>query len=168
MRRVIVLLLVSVLALGAVGCGSSKSSSTPSGGAGTSQTHFAKTKFVLHAGLAFGAFHRWIYKPFKAGDFSHPFRHKLTIVKALLAASFIHHEVVLARADARHSRLLSKVVLPLLGISGAILAIRAAIAAHHAPSASNVSSANSAISSVKSDSSAAGQPIQETTAGAHV
>jgi len=23
--------------------------------------------FVLHAGLAFGAFHRWIYKPFKAG-----------------------------------------------------------------------------------------------------
>jgi hypothetical protein len=24
-------------------------------------------KFVLHAGLAFGAFHRYIYKPFKAG-----------------------------------------------------------------------------------------------------
>lgn len=27
---------------------------------------FDKTKFVLHAGLAFGAFHRFIYAPYKA------------------------------------------------------------------------------------------------------
>ncbi len=167
MRRLLVLLLVSAVALGAVGCGSSKSSSSsPPAASGT--THFAKTKFVLHAGLAFGAFHRWIYKPFKAGDFSHPLRHKLTVFKALAAAVFVHHELVLARADARHSRLLGRVVLPLLGISGAILAIRAAIAAHHAPSASTINSANSSISTVKSESSAAGMPVQETTAGAPI
>jgi hypothetical protein len=31
---------------------------------------FAKTKFVLHAGLAFGAFHRYLYKPYQAGTFN--------------------------------------------------------------------------------------------------
>ena len=34
----------------------------------------------LHAGLAFGAFHRWIYKPAKAGELSHPLEHKFTTV----------------------------------------------------------------------------------------
>jgi hypothetical protein len=157
------LLLVSILLL--AGCGS-KSSST--GAAAAPQTHFAKTKFVIHAGLAFGVFHHFIYEPFKAGDFSHPLRHKLTIVKAIAAALFVRHEVDLARQDARSSKLLSKVVLPLLAIGGAVAVIRAALAAHHAPSASTVSSANSSISSVKSDSSAAGQPIQETTSGAPI
>ncbi|HTS73873.1 MAG TPA: hypothetical protein VMG74_09185, partial [Gaiellaceae bacterium] len=58
-----------VLALAITACGSSKSTATSSAAAGTattattSTTHLAKTKFVLHAGLAFGAFHRWIYKP---------------------------------------------------------------------------------------------------------
>jgi hypothetical protein len=29
--------------------------------------NFDKTKFVLHAGLGFGAFHHFIYAPYKAG-----------------------------------------------------------------------------------------------------
>ena len=56
---------------------------------------------MLHAGLAFGAFHRWIYKPAKAGDLSHPLEHKLTTVKAALAAAFVYHELKLALADAQ-------------------------------------------------------------------
>ena len=81
------------------GCGSSSHSTAGS----QNKIHFAKTKFVLHAGLAFGAFHRWIYKPFKAGELSHPFRHKLVFVKALAAGAFVLHEVKLAREDAAHS-----------------------------------------------------------------
>ncbi len=35
---------------------------------------------ALLAVVAFGAFHRWIYKPAKAGDLGHPLEHKLTTV----------------------------------------------------------------------------------------
>ena len=95
---------VTVLALAVTACGSSSSSSSSSASASastTATTKLAKTKFVLHAGLAFGAFHRWIYKPAKAGDLSHPLEHKLTTVKAALAAAFVYHELKLALADAQ-------------------------------------------------------------------
>jgi hypothetical protein len=158
------LLLVSVLAV--AGCGSTHSSAPASGGGST--VHFAKTKFVIHAGLAFGVFHRWIYKPFKRGDFNHPLSHKLTLAKALVAAGVVIHEVRLASADAGHSRLLSNVVLPLAGIVGTVHLISSALGHHHAPDASAVSTANSQISGAESASKAAGQPIQETTAGSHI
>jgi hypothetical protein len=169
MRRVLVLLLVVTALATVAGCGSNSKSSRSSTAAATqAHTHFAKTKFLLHAGLAFGAFHHWIYKPFKAGDFSHPLRHKLTVVKALAAAAFVSHEVLLARRDIGASKLLSKVVLPLITIGGSVAVIRSALKSHQAPSASSVSSANSSISTVESRSSAAGSPITETTAGAPI
>jgi hypothetical protein len=170
LRRVLPLLLVAALVVG--GCGSkSSSNSSPSGGAqATSSTNggvkFAKTKFVIHAGLAFGVFHRWIYKPFKAGVFSHPLQHKLAVTKGLLAAAFVYHEVKLAREDARHSRLLSKVVLPLASVATAALAIKSALTHHKPPDAGTVNGAESSIATAKKESSAAGQPITETTQGA--
>jgi hypothetical protein len=159
-------LLVSVLIV--AGCGSSKAGSPASAGGGSNTVHLAKTKFVIHTGLAFGAFHRWIYKPFRNGDFSHPFSHKLTIVKAALAGGFVLHEIRLARNDAAHSRLLSRVVLPLLGLYGTIQLIRGALSHHQAPNGADVSRANSQVGSAESASKSAGQPITETTAGAHL
>ncbi|RFU42910.1 hypothetical protein DZF91_04015 [Actinomadura logoneensis] len=51
---------------------------------------FAKTRFVADAGLAFGAFHRWIYKPWQAGSFkSGAQNRKKTIVKAAAAGAFV-------------------------------------------------------------------------------
>ncbi len=104
-------LLVVMLALAAAGCGSSTSSS-PSGAAGGSSggtaTHhvtLAKTKFVLHAGLAFGAFHHFIYKPFKAGGL-----HGFGLIKAGLAGLFAYHEIKLALLDAQSSPLLSRLL----------------------------------------------------------
>ena len=73
--------------------------------------HFAKTKFLLHAGLAFGAFHRYIYKPFRAGVFSHPFLHKLSLIKAGLAVLFINHELRIAAIDVRAQPALAPTVL---------------------------------------------------------
>jgi hypothetical protein len=64
-------LLVGTLALAGCGNATKTVSSTGPNGQATTQTvpnvHFAKTKFVLHAGLAFGAIHRYIYKPLRAG-----------------------------------------------------------------------------------------------------
>jgi hypothetical protein len=159
----VAMLLVSALALGA--CGSSSSGSSSSAAAtSTGTTHLAKTKFVLHAGLAFGAFHRWIYKPFKAGVLSHPLLHKLAFIKALAAGAFVIHEVKLARADAAQSRLLSHVVVPLTALGSSVALIRAALS-HHQVNAAQINSANSSIASASSASSAAGQPVTETTAG---
>jgi hypothetical protein len=63
-------------------------------------TAFAKTKFVSHAALAFGAFHRYLYKPFKAGTFGSGHHGRiLALIKGAAAAVFIEHEVRLAAQD---------------------------------------------------------------------
>jgi hypothetical protein len=118
-RRLVTVCLVA-LVLAVAGCGSSSSSTSAggSGGGSASSTvttpnvgHLPTAKFVLHAGLAFGAFHRYIYKPFKAGEL-HGFSHKLTIIKAGLAGLFAYHELKLAIKDAQASPILSKLVAP--------------------------------------------------------
>jgi hypothetical protein len=63
-------------AIGLSACGGDTktvSSTTPSGEVVTRtvpDVKFAKARFVLHTGLALGAFKRWIYDPWKAGTFS--------------------------------------------------------------------------------------------------
>jgi len=115
--RALALALMLVLVIALAGCGSSSSSAGGSGGSSTPQhVHFAKTKFLLHAGLAFGAFHRYIYKPFRSGGFTPPLRHKLAIVKAGAAALFAYHEIKIALIDAQSSALLSKLVSPLTAL----------------------------------------------------
>lgn len=112
-------LLLIVAILGA-GCGSSSSqTSATTGQAGTS--HLATAKFVLHAGLAVGAFHRYIYKPAKAGTFSgNPLNHKAALVKAALAGAFIYHELKLALANAQQSPSLSKLAAPVAALAARI------------------------------------------------
>jgi hypothetical protein len=80
----------------------------------TGHVFFAKTKFVFHTGLAFGVFHHFIYKPFKAGAFKAgtPGRLKSGI-KASLAAAFVYHELKLACKDANNSSLLRPLLTPL-------------------------------------------------------
>lgn len=167
-------LTVSLLIVGVAGCGSSTSSSssgaasrassTSSSASSTSSSsaHLAKTKFVLHAALAFGTFHRWIYKPLKQGLLAHPLTHKLAIVKAGLAGAFVIHEVKLALTDAQSSPTLRKLVAPLTALQAKLSAATASIKGGH-PDASSADSADSAISMVKSGSAAAGQPITETS-----
>jgi hypothetical protein len=158
---------VCVLSLAAVGCGSSSSSSTSAAAPAaasstTSTTHLAKTKFVLHAGLAFGAFHRWIYKPAKAGDLSHPLEHKLTTVKAALASAFVYHELKLALADAQASPTLSKLVAPITDLENKLHGLAGSVKSGGATSA-DVAGLDSTVSSIKSQAAAAGQPITEQT-----
>jgi hypothetical protein len=158
MRRLIALLIVTALVLAGAGCGGSKSNSNP---AATSTqapaTSLAKTKFVLHAGLAFGAFHRYIYKPLKSGAFSGGIlHHKLATLKAALAAAFAYHEVQLALADARSSKLLSKLLAPLLALQTRLGALRSGLRGGHAD-AGAIESANASAGQVSS----AGQPVSD-------
>jgi len=166
-NRIALIALLAAFAFALVGCGSSSSSSSsPASAAGgsstTSTTHFAKTKFVLHAGLAFGAFHHWIYKPLKAGELSHPLEHKLTTLKAALAAAFVYHELKLALADAQADPTLSKLVSPITALQDKMHGLSANVKSGGA-SPADAGSVDSSISSIKSQSAASGQPITEQT-----
>jgi hypothetical protein len=119
MHRAICILLIAALgAVASAGCGDDTKvvTDTLPGGKVTTQTvpdiSFAKTKFLLHSGLAFGAFHRYIYKPFRAGKFrSGADGRRTALVKAGLAGAFAGHELKVARQDALASDTLRRHVL---------------------------------------------------------
>ncbi len=170
-RRGVTMIVALVLALALVmaGCGSSNSSSSSSaasGGSGASSTSttthvgLAKTKFVLHSGLAFGAFHHFIYKPVRAGDLQHPLSHKLTLIRAGLAAAFVYHELKLALHDAQSSPTLSKLVSPLTALGDKLHGLGSQLKSGHANPA-DITQANDQIGSISKQSSDAGQPITE-------
>jgi len=136
MRRVATILLLmlalGVAAFAGTGCGSSTKTVTQTGANGQSTTrtvpnvHFAKTKFVLHAGLAFGAFHRYIYKPLKQGAFKRgtPGRLK-ALLKAGAAGLFAVHELRLAHDDALSSDLLRPLADRVDGLGNTLSALAA-------------------------------------------
>ena len=168
LRHLAVLLVVAgcVATVGVTGCGSSKSSSsaaqssTPAGTSTTSKTSFAKTKFVLHFGLAAGAFHRYIYKPFKSGAFSHPLSHKLALVKAAAAAGFTYHELKLAAVDVRSSKILSALFSPITLLAANFAAL-ARDFRHGRYSASAIDGAQAAGGSISAAAAAKGYPTQD-------
>src|SRR5882757_115478 len=77
---------------------------------------FAKTKFLAHTGLAFGAFHRYLYKPFQAGTFKKGASGRITaFIKGGLAALFVKREIRLASEDVKANPTLCKAIAAPLG-----------------------------------------------------
>jgi len=164
---ILVALLMTVGLLGACGTSSKSTSSAPAasvaapaattatgeatpGSCPTSNTKsFAKTKFVLHAGLAFGAFHRYLYKPFKSGAFSKGASGRiLSFVKAGGAVVFIEHEIRLTAGDVQANPTLCKLIASPLrslasDVSGAVGQLRGG-------STAGVSGAQSSLGSITS------------------
>jgi hypothetical protein len=104
---ILIALTLAAVAVGATACGSSTKTiaETSANGQVTSETvpsvHFAKTKFLVHMGLAFGAFHRYIYKPYKAGAFRSGAAGRIkALAKAGAAGLFASHELKVANEDA--------------------------------------------------------------------
>lgn len=172
MFRRLIIMLVAVCLLGSVaaGCGSSSSksssqsssqssSSNGSAGGGTKSVHLAKTKFVLHAGLAFGAFHRYVYKPFRSGAFSGGKKVR-TYLKAGLAGLFAYHEIKKARDAAQGSPLLSRLLQPLTALQASLLALGTKLKGGHAAPA-DIQSANGSANSVSQLAGQSGAPIKE-------
>lgn len=114
MTRVLVALL-AVLALVASGCGDDTKAVTDKDSSGNEvvrtvpDVKFAKTKFVLHAGLGAGAVKRYIVDPYQEGQFKKGAdKRKRTIVKAAIAGAFAVREFKLARNAALSSDVLRK------------------------------------------------------------
>ena len=87
-----------VLVLAACGTSTSTTTTTASGQVQVScHIEFAKTKFLLHSGIAVGAFQRYIFKPYRAGAFKKgaPGRRK-ALLKAGATAVLVGHELKLA------------------------------------------------------------------------
>jgi hypothetical protein len=168
MRRLpvlsLLLLTVAIAAGSAAGCGGkSHNNASQNGGTQQSQSagkvHFAKTKFALNAGLAFGAFHRYIYKPFKSGTLGGGLLHnKKAKLKAALAAAFAYNRVKAALRDARGSKILSKALAPLLALQTKLGSMRSGL---KRGDTAQIDAANTDASAAGGASSAAGQPIQD-------
>jgi hypothetical protein len=123
-------------------------------------TDFAKSKFVLHTGLAFGAFHRWIYRPYQAGGFSSGASGRvMSFVKAGAAALFVKHEVRLALDDAKASPLLCHAIsAPLANIGNSL---SGAVDRLKGGDPSGLDGVNSNIGSVENSAGANGAAIGE-------
>jgi hypothetical protein len=163
-RAALALVLVGA-ALAAFGCGSKQVTLTGANGQTTTETvkniHFANTKFVLHMGLAFGAFHRYIYKPLRYGYLRSGSPHRIrTLAKAAVAAAFIVHELRIAREDAMASNQLRPVLNKLDNLESRIAGLVPGLKSGSAnPGAIN--GASSAVDSVGSQSGGLGFHIHD-------
>jgi hypothetical protein len=172
MKRLLILVLSLTLVMFlAVGCKSSATSAPASSTSATSPTvaatacpaqasGFAKTKFIAHAALGFGAFHRYIYKPYRAGTFRSGAHGRLgAFIKAGLAALFIKREIRLAAAAAQNSPALCKLVLsPLRTVSETV---QAGVDKLKGGDASGIGAVQNSISQVESGASSQGASITE-------
>ncbi len=75
--------------------------------AGVSQSHPAfldKTRFLLHMGAAYFAFHHWVWAPYKKGSFASGAKGRTAaIVKAGVATLFAYHEMKVSYDIAKKS-----------------------------------------------------------------
>ncbi|MCD2195738.1 hypothetical protein LQ327_20410 [Actinomycetospora endophytica] len=182
--RAVVVLMLPLLAL--VGCGpaSSTGSSASSSGASssavpsdppqsssdaapvdstcpaTATTSFAKSKFLLHAGLAFGAFHRYLWKPYQAGTFGKGASGRVgAFIKGGLAALFVKREVRLASEDVKADPTLCKAIAaPLASIGNDV---QGAVDKLKGGDASGLSGVDSTITSAENSASRNGAPVVE-------
>ncbi len=131
----------------------------------TGKVHFAKTKFVFHMGLAFGAFHRYIYKPLAAGAFKsgQPGRLKAGI-KAALAAAFIWHELKIACKDANNSSVLKPLLTPIALMVDQFTALEQKLKGGSF-GISDLTAAGDAVNALGQKSKSAGFPIHQLFGG---
>src|SRR5260370_37534141 len=83
----LVAVVASIASVGFAGCG--KKSTSPSAKAPPT-TNVAKAKFLIHAGLAFGAFDRFIYRPLKSGGLGGAPSHELAVTQGAPARPLRH------------------------------------------------------------------------------
>jgi predicted small lipoprotein YifL len=181
--RVLIALLVPLLVL--TGCGKGGHSTPPAASSASSEAipadpaessadaapidescpakntiSFAKTKFVLHSGLAFGAFHRYLWKPYQAGTFKKGAKGRITaFIKGGLAALFVKREIRLASQDVKANPTLCKAIAVPLGNIGN--SVQSAFDKLKGGDASGVTNINSQISSVSGTSQKDGVQIVE-------
>jgi hypothetical protein len=146
------------------GTSSATASATADNGCPTSNTTaFAKTKFVLHTGLAFGAFHRYLCKPYKAGTFTtgSKFHRALVIGKGVGSVLFIKRELRLAILDIQANPTLCKTIsAPLTALVGNVSDAASKL---KSGDTSGLDSSQQAVSSIESQATSGGIAITENS-----
>ncbi|GIH45763.1 hypothetical protein SAMN05421833_101335 [Microbispora rosea] len=119
---------------------------------------FAKTRFALHAGLALGAFHRYIYKPLRSGGFrAGADKRKRTIAKAAIAGAFALHQLKVARGFAAANPTLCRAVQ---GVSNQFSALTGKLQNGTATPA-DIAAGNSSMAGLQRDASKTGYGFKE-------
>ncbi len=121
-------------------------------------TAVATTEFLLHAGIAYYAFDHYIWQPYKAGDLTHGFTHKIKIAEAGVAALVVYHELKLAITNVRSSRLLSFLAVPLTAAVAKLGSLKSQISAGNLNSLNGV---QSSLGAIKQQSASKGVVIKE-------
>lgn len=117
-------------------------------------TAFAKTKFVLHSGAAFGAFHQWIWTPYRAGTFKKGSPGRVTaFLKGGASALFVKREIRLAVGDVKANPALCKVLAQPLARVGD--QVQAAFAQLRGGDISGVTDVQKSISAIESQAKGA-------------
>jgi hypothetical protein len=112
------------------------------------------------AGLAFGAFHHFIYDPFKAGLLRRSPTHKLALARAATAARSAYEELRGAAADIRSSPSLRALFAPLTLIADKLSLLHTQLqTGTFAPT--DIEAVEADIVQVGSASQASSQPIRE-------
>ncbi len=154
--------LLAALAFAASGCGGGKTTTTTNAAGETVVTctiRFAKTKFLLHAAIAAGAFYRYIYNPYRAGAFKKdaPGR-KTALAKAAASALVALHELKVAGRDARcDGPALKKLADPINSVLNAINSLKELTSG----GVGAIATAGAAFSRLRTESAAAGAPIKQ-------
>ncbi|MGY2893492.1 hypothetical protein [Deinococcus sp. UYEF24] len=129
----------------------------------TSYALFDKTRFVLHLGAAYFAFHHWDLKPFQQGKFSAGASGRAgNLVKGGLALAFAAHEVSVARKVAQNSKspLLQKLDGGMNSLSSEMSAVGAKLKGGNL-NAADIQSLDTDTRNFSAASAAAGQPIKD-------
>ena len=123
-KQVLAITLLAALAASALAPSFGGSAQAAAPAVRQAQAHaalFDKTRFLLHMGLAFYAFHHFIYTPFRAHAFASGASHRTSsIVKAGIAALFAAHEVKVAYGIAKgsNSATLKALIAPIDKLAG--------------------------------------------------
>ncbi|MEU2714822.1 hypothetical protein [Streptomyces sp. NPDC007205] len=176
-RLCVALTLCCALLAGATACGGSEETvekastkditgvqAVPATGAPTPTTSaqrrkFAKTRFVIDAGLAAGATYQWIVKPWKAGTFKKGAKGRRTaLVKAGLAGAFAYNRLKAARKNAQGDPALAKALAPL---GAGIDALKNLPSKLRKGDTDAASSFNDVIGNVKHAGASAGAPVKD-------
>jgi len=156
--------LLAALGVLAAGCGGAKTTTTTNAQGQTvvsCQITFAKTKFLLHTGIAAGAFYRYIYDPWRAGAFKKgaPGRTK-ALAKAATSAVLVVHELRIAARDAQCDgpalKALARPMTAAIAAAGALTTLTSLTGG-----LGSIGTAGAAFDELKSAAAAAGASIKQ-------
>jgi hypothetical protein len=123
--------------------------------------HLPKSRFLLHAGLAFGAFHRYILKPLQNGGFTAGASSRTkTFVKAALAGAFVVREILQMDKFANADKTLCKIVPNIDGVSTALSGLIDKLKGSTA-TATDLSGVSSTFDSLQSQAGSLGATIKD-------